>query len=672
MRRQSLRSTIGKATAIVLFSLFFFNATFITAQEEPSVNLREMQIYITVEIADTGLGQTMPRTSEAGELLTTVPGVPLKIKGIAMAVAGKQLQITITPPQRPQMPNPAEAPGELPNGDRSQGVCASAARRLPPTVLQVSVSSAGLFEADFTPQTTGEHEVTAIDATGSVRGETRFEVEDPCELNESLRDEIEKEVEKILENLREIMKPLQERIDELPESPAKDEAKQKAKELQQEFESAYPKNSLPSWINALDHLADLQRVAPSTNKATAPLKSGMRNWLKFARDSNKQAPTVRAELTSGNVLCDNLDTIINGLKFFDFMLSLLTKPIDFFVDWAKENIPPKLLAMIPAVRQTPAVKEGVESAWKGIVTFKPKRMNGKLRVGVEGYERAMGIKKTAIDLSTYFASRIFEVYCQTFQGPISGKMFAEFHRADGATWWTYTIEIQGELVLRYPKEAKGEKIALTGEFIGNAVKFRSWDNAVPVLFPKLSQGTILKTIRTEPFGMGETPFLGESETLKNKKIFGQDLPSFNPLPSVIDKGGQVTRFLLTPAFFKVPVRGELSGTKLTIELKNAVVDFEDASVKVYQIMLPVLAMRIFINEYALPYKGARFIIFRAMNDAPAEFQVQRVGKTMFIERIFNRKKRTAGSTGIYNLSVKACNPGCSGGQINDKDNKKSM
>ncbi len=663
MKGHTWKNAMNKTVAVTAFCAILLNATFIAAQEDPEVKTQEVPIYIIVEPANMPPGAITERTSGAGEF-TTVPGEQLKIRGVAIAAADKQLQITITPPQKPQLPDPTEAAGELPDGEKIKSTTVGATRAFPPTVLKVSVSRAGSFETFFTPQTFGEHEVVATDASGRIRGETRFEVENPDEVRDSLREEIEKEVKEILKNLREFMKPVRERIDELPASPAKTEAKQKAEELERAFNEIYPEGEVPAWLNAVDHLADLQRIAPATRNATANLAGGLRDWLSFARHSNKQAPRVRAELTSGNVLCDNLDTIINGLKFFDFMLGFLTKPINFFVDWGKENIPTKLISMIPAIGQTPAVKEGVESSWKGIVTFKPKREGGKWRSGIEGYERAAGIHKMAVDLTTYIASRVFEGYCQTFQGPVTGTMKAEFSK-NGKTWWSYTIEMQGELVLRYPKSAQGDSIALTGEFMGNATKFSSWDNAVPVLFPELSQGTVFKTIRIEPFGMGDLPFLGDSKTMKNAKALGQPIPSMNPLTSVIEKGGQVARHRFTPAFFKVPVRGDLRGETVTIELGNAVVDFDDARVKVVQILLPVLAMRIFVNDYALPYKGARFMMFRAMDDTPAEFNVKRVGKTMVIERQFKRKKNGSESSGTYNLSIKACNPGCSGGEVNE-------
>lgn len=288
---------------------------------------------------------------------------------------------------------------------------------------------------------------------------------------------------------------------------------------------------------------------------------------------------------------------MNGLKWCDFYVELMMRPGDFFENWAKENVPAKLVAMIPAAKQTSATTESIEKSWKGLAKFQPEPE----------------VPKIAADLSQFMSSRVFERYCHVFQGPISGSLAAEFYH-EGETWWNYWVEIQGELILRYPKEVRGDSVALTGEFRGHATSFRSLDKAIPVLFRKLSQGTVFKTVRVEP---------------------------------------------PTPAAFRVPVRGQLAGDTIRLELQNATVDFDKEHAKVTPIMLPVLSMRIKVQKYDLPYKGARFMLGRATDDAPAEFKVQRAGKTMVIERKFHRVRNTALAKGTHDLSVKACNPSCS-------------
>jgi hypothetical protein len=643
--------TPGRRPAI--FVLMLAGASTAYGLQEPGGDSRATPIYVDVEPATVpSNGTAAPET-----MLRTLPDVPLRISGVAAAVLANQpLSIVITPPQDVQGPDPTMAPAEMPKGPDSAIIITGPAERVPPTTLKVVVTRAGTFEAAYTPRTTGEHEVVVTDGAGRYRGETRFEVENPNEIGEHLREELEREAKRLVEHAHAFVKATTTRLNELPPSPARDEARRKAEILVKALADALPRGGAPSWVNGVEHLAALRRVSPQMQTASATLVRALDDWKREASRANEKAPQVLAAITRGNVVCDQLDIVINGLKFCDFYLGLIVTPGQFFIDWAKENVPTKLIGMLPASRRNPAIQQTIESSWKGLLTFAPKSrdMSGALLEGNpgglsaqidSGFERASGVQKMAFDLAQYAASRVFERYCSVFQGPIAGTMAAEaFDR--GTLWWKYRTEIQGELVLRYPKDAAGDVIALTGEFLGNATSFRSWDQAVLVLFPKLAMGTVFKTIRLEPFALGASKALADGKG------------GFNPLTSTIEKGGVIVRNYLTPAFFKVPVRGELRGTTLRIELQEANVDFDDARTKVIQIMLPVLSLMPTVQDYALPYKGARFIMFRALNDGPAEFEVQTAGKQMVIQRTFHRERNNNGTTGTYDLSIKACNPGC--------------
>ena len=392
-------------------------------------------------------------------------------------------------------------------------------------------------------------------------------------------------------------------------------------------------------------------MRPATQTVVAKLDG----WLEPARKARMEAPRAIASMTHGNLVCDQLDIVINGLKFIDFYLGLIIAPAEFLEDWAKENIPTKLVSLIPAVGQTPAMKDGVELGWKAVLSYEPKREGGRVKVSAKGFDRFMAHSKVANGVVAFATTRVFEQYCQTFQGPITGSISAEFMTGGGSIWWQYSIAISGQLTLRYPANAKGEVIPLTGEFVGNATEIKSWDNAVPVLFPELAQGTVFRTLRVEPIALNTVPgvfaknFGGSSDA---------SMPDLNPVKSIIDQGGTVVQGVTTPAFFRVPVRADLREKTLRLELMPAAVDFDDLRVKVVQIMLPVLSLWPEVIDYALPYKGAHFIMLRALGDGIVEFDVERKGKAMSIKRTFDREKGNAEARGVYSLSVTACNPAC--------------
>ncbi|MGO4723802.1 MULTISPECIES: hypothetical protein [unclassified Inquilinus] len=622
------------------------------------------QAGIFVEVVAQGLMGGVTGLPELDDL-TTVPGYPLTVRGVTPpGLYGKPLQITVTPPQKAEPPDPAEAPAEIPDNDCPVNVLfLGASEILPPTVIDVVADVDGSFEAEFTPETFGKHEVEVRDPEGGPAGEASFEVADLSDLveqpdcakkDDTDRHGIEAEAEKLTETTEAIIDAVAGKLDELPASPAKDEAKTKLAELQTAMKALRAQGASPEWVNGMGHLVTLQSVASEMRVATMGLSARLKGWHAVAKRANARASTVLAEVTRGNLLCDQLDVAINGLKAVDFFLGLLIQPGAYFVDWAKENVPTKLVSMIPAVKRTKSGTEAVETSWKGITTFAPMRED--VAKGHFNTEFTVGLNKMAYALSAFMVSRMFERYCQTFQGPVTGKMTAEF-RQYGNLYWTYTVEIKGEIILRYPKGAKGDAIALTGEIMGNAMSFRSWDNAIPVLFPELAHGTVLKMVRQDPMGLGDIKVLNETR-LKDKKVLGQDIPNFNPLTTIIDQGGVMVRAGFTPNFFRVPVRGDLRGDTLRLEVQPAAVDFDDARTKVLVLMLPVLSMRITLQDYALPFKGAQFLMLRAMNDGPAEFTVQRSGTTMTIDRRFDRRKPGDDATGVYGLSIKACNPSC--------------
>lgn len=592
-----------------------------------------LSILVIVESAERGL--VNPQALGEGNVLKVVQGSVVRIRGaVAPGLAGKPLTITVTPPQAPELPDPREAPAEL-GGASSELVLAGSAKPLPPTTVTVTASASGSFETTYKTQVSGGHAVLVRDATGKHSGEAEFDVESATEVAKSIKEELERQAQALIENANAMAKAVSAKLRDVPASPARDQAMEQAKALVDAIEKLRRGDTVAELGRRADGLRRLQQLGPRMASATHPLVSQLQSWIEQAHQANAKASQPLAELAHGNVVCDQLDIVVNGLKFVDFYLSLLTTPLQFFTGWAKENVPPKLAANLPGDVQRKRVgMETLESGWKAVLG---------------NYTEALDVQKLAVNLTSFVASRVFDQYCQTFTGPVSGSMNAEFIE-NGSTWWRYRIDIKGQLVLRYPKNARSDAIALTGEFLGNATKFKSWDNAIPVLFPKLAAGTIFKEVRRlEPLSMSDFKLLGAPE--KHSWIT-------NPIADSIEKGGPIVQNFMTPAFFRVPVRGDLRGDTLRIELQPAAVDFDDARVKVRQLILPVLSMRIHVEDYALPYKGAHFILLRAMNDGPADFTVQRNRSTMTIERTFRRERNTGDTIGTYDLSVKACNPAC--------------
>jgi hypothetical protein len=623
------------------------------AQDDSGAN-RKKPLYLLIEPANQTPGAlTMP-----GQIVVSAPGVAVRISGATgLELFGSSLAIQVTPEFEEPTFDP-EVESKCPEDpDAATVTDMETTEPEEPTLLTVEVSSAGHFDVEFTPKVTGTHKVEAADSSGEYRGEAEFEVE-RFEYEEECKDIPEEEIEEaaaaLFEATCDAIEALQERVKELPNSPARKELEDKLRELEDSGKQALACGEAPIWANGIHHVNKLRKLHPAMRGATRPLVQQMDRWLTAAKQAKADAPRAIAAITHGNVVCDQLDIVINGMKFIDFYLGLIIEPSKFLADWAKENVPAKLVGLIPTVSQTPLLKDSIELGWKAVLSYQPKLEGGKVKIGAQGFDRFMAHAKVSNGLATVFASEFFRRYCQTFTGPVTGSMQAEF-TTGSRVWWLYEIDIAGQLTLRYPQNAKGSVIALTGEFVGNATKLKSWDNAVPVLFPKLAMGTVFRTLRVEPIALNSIPVV-------YSKNFGANInpavPDFNPIKSIIDQGGTIAQGVMTPAFFRVPVRAELRDKTLRLELQPAAVDFDDLRVKVIQIILPVLSLWPDVIDYALPYKGAHFLMLRAMNDGPVEFEVERSGKIMKITRIFKRKKPGGEASGTYSLTVTACNPEC--------------
>ncbi|MEO8880165.1 MAG: hypothetical protein ABI446_07170, partial [Gemmatimonadaceae bacterium] len=82
-------------------------------------------------------------------------------------------------------------------------------------------------------------------------------------------------------------------------------------------------------------------------------------------------------------------------------------------------------------------------------------------------------KVTALagDVIAYANEQLFAKYCEKFTGNFTSTMTAHFFTKPDATgkqieWWGYSTAIKGKITLRYPKEAAGTAVVLSGQVEG--------------------------------------------------------------------------------------------------------------------------------------------------------------------------------------------------------------
>jgi hypothetical protein len=240
----------------------------------------------------------------------------------------------------------------------------------------------------------------------------------------------------------------------------------------------------------------------------------------------------------------------------------------------------------------------------------------------------------AADLSAFISEQVFGAYCQRFVGPLQGSMEARFI-SQGDTWWTYSFDIIGRMVLRYPKNAR-EPVRVTGQMEGLGTNFRVTENALRVLYPKLMNGSVL-------FHMTKLPWFNSSFS--------------GALLSQATMEGSAFAAQMPNAFY-FSIEGDLEGENLTLRLGGKQIDFEGKTADVFYFIASPYTLLQPVVMFALPFKGARFAIGRALNDAPARLTVKVEKTMMFVEQEFHQQSGGGEATGTYNLKLKACNPGC--------------
>ena len=295
---------------------------------------------------------------------------------------------------------------------------------------------------------------------------------------------------------------------------------------------------------------------------------------------------------------------------------------------SESEIAQSLVKRIPeSVRGTPGYMFAVSETKK----FLPSVADGT-KGSLDVFDKAATL---ASDVLAYANDRLFPSYCQKFEGQFTAAMLARFFsqpNGDGhiGEWWTYSTALSGTLVLRYPKDAAGTLIALSGQLEGGATGF---------------------TYKENVFNSGLFGDLAEGGTVKLKDV----------APAVTGNAlGGVLNALTSPTAFYIPVTGHLSDGMVTLNVGEARTDFDDSYTRghtVYVVIAPTTSMRPVLGHFSLPYTNARFVLDQVVNGV---YVIQHGGTSMWVQRDTTRDRPANQNDAVYTLHLRACNPSCGG------------
>ena len=238
------------------------------------------------------------------------------------------------------------------------------------------------------------------------------------------------------------------------------------------------------------------------------------------------------------------------------------------------------------------------------------------------------------DIASYGEKNYFAQYCEKFEGPFTATMAAYFYAKDHPDhdWWHYTIAIKGTLSLRYPKDAGGGSVPLSGEFKGGATKF-TYNESV------WKDSDLFKLVKGGLVGTKDTA------------------------PIATDPGsGGVLSSLLSPTSFYIPVSGHYANGKVDFKLEDARGDFDPIYTRshtFYVVISPLTLMLPVMSAFTLPCQNAHFLLGHFAFDYP----VVQSGDSMQVETHETPSfPRLPGNKADYTFDLKFCNPACDAGK----------
>ena len=443
-------------------------------------------------------------------------GTPMTIRGTTIAAdTTKPVRITVRW-LRPLVPGRKATPPE-------------------PSELSARYRADGTFAVYFASEQEGRYRVVAVSPDGSGRDSTEFSAT-------GMADETPSVADSLVESLNVAVKlvdAMERIVSQQPVSPAQREFTARLVPLRQALQKRQA--AVDDLRAALAVYSRIVATSPATAGAFGRLN---RTFVDFRRQSDELTPRMRNAIEvskSANRVCDDLVKVEEGFKLLGLMFTLAQVPAKILIAVATD------FATAAAGDKAPAdcgdkCKLAFTQAIKQHLWIRPESFKAAERATLH-YNYISNLPGLAADLSVYASHSLFDQYCERFEGPVEGKMKAQYF-ANGVKWWEYTVAIKGAMTLAYRKGADARNgVALKGHIVGTGTDFTVWENALRVLKAKVLAGATVVGRTGVPVGFPYTDVEG------------------------------VMAVQAVPTAFFIPVEGNLVGQRLSLTLGSARTDF---------------------------------------------------------------------------------------------------
>jgi len=408
-----------------------------------------------------------------------------------------------------------------------------------PSGVTAVVDPSGSYAVTFSAtQATGTYRVLALAPDGKGTANTTFRVFDPA----SAADDFVDAAEGLVDAATSATEVARKLVTGLPVSPAQLEVLDSVEALKRVL-ARLPEDvaQLKTFVERV-HAVTIRY--PDAGPNFEPMFGRLESWAGESRAETVRINEQVLASKAAGVKCEQIDRVTESFKLVSAALNFFQRgvPKDITraigVSFANDAALDRLMKEYTP----PKYKDDAGYAFAVGQTF-------KLVPGIEGGIAATGTMAftLAFDLAGFASQSLFGKYCEKFEGPLTATMHAEFMK-NGLRWWTYGTAIEGRLVLRYAKnDQPDEAVRVNGELVGSATNFEMRENAAEVLFPDVMVG---------------------------KQVVYRRLvtPIGRPYSEV---GGKIVASS-GPSSFRIPVEGELVGTRLALRLSAATHDFDGA------------------------------------------------------------------------------------------------
>lgn len=483
----------------------------------------------------------------------------------------------------------------------------------PPVKRSLKVGPKGDYQGRFGGTTTpGSYQVEALAPDGKGKATATVTVVAPG----VVPDLVARKADSLVLLGSRVVDRVQQAVAAMPASPAKNEAKGKLDKIDAELAK------LPAQVGVLRQ--QMKKVFEARGKVPKPIpewvayQEELERWEADADRALAKLQQSAAPSAAGTQACSDLDRYNEMLTFTSEAMNYLKAPFDMSEGFWVDKIPGGLMA-----------RSGGAEALTSAERF---ALVETMKIGAAGLRGPAGIVAAVpgllVDTAQWFLQDYFSQFCEKWEGPVQGTFIGESFTRQGEPFFDYTIQLDGKLLLLYPKNVPaGQPVSLLGYLEGNG-QFEIRDNPKPIA--RLVPGAVLFHRVTAP-----------------------------PGSRYWDELGQASRGLL-PHSFRIPVKGVMAGDSIVLVIQPADHDFGPtiAGVSTWVIM-PLGGLVPQVLNASIPLQKAHPIFERVVRRRPV-LRIAAAGKSMTAAGGFSRDTTNADKTARVRttLTIKACNPGC--------------